>query len=78
MLRAASRDAIDAVDDLMGSPVRGVVTERRVVVLRSGAGMGKSYLLRRIGRLAALDSLESGALACIVPVLWISQPLVRR
>lgn len=69
MLRAASRDAIDAVDDLMGSPVRGVVTERRVVVLRSGAGMGKSYLLRRIGRLAALDSLESGALACIVPVL---------
>jgi hypothetical protein len=70
------RDALVAVDDLLG---RSVVVETdarlttsgasRVIALVGETGMGKSFLLRRIGKITALDALDPEAARSIVPVL---------
>lgn len=70
------RDALAAVDDLMGRSipgegegVAGRVGASRIVALIGETGMGKSFLLRRIGKLTALDALDPGAPLSIIPVL---------
>lgn len=81
--RKPTRDSLTALTELMYPPLSVTQDDTpvlpSVVILSADAGMGKSVLLRRVGKLAVLDSLESGVSYTTIPLFVnlqsLSQPI---
>jgi hypothetical protein len=70
--RKPSRDAITSITDLLKTTpdqVDDAVTQTTPIVILSGeAGMGKSVLLRKVGKMAIDESLESHQQRITIPI----------